>query len=127
MQLEALKRTQLPVVSRHGRWLICFRGKRAEFVDRASALREAIEEAYRFSKDGTPTEVVCVDDDLKVEVVWTYGKDPNPPSAASSKPARAIREPRAHLPIARPMRPARMVQPAGGRRHVVKRASESIE
>jgi hypothetical protein len=126
MQLEALKRTQLPVVSRHGRWLICFRGKRAEFVDRASALREAIEEAYRFSKDGTPTEVVCVDDHLKVEVVWTYGKDPNPPSAASSTPVGAKREPRAHLPIVRPARPARMAHPAKPRRHVVKRTPESV-
>src|ERR1700676_3126105 len=81
MQIEALKRAQLPVLSHHGRWLICFRGKRAEFVDRASALREAIEQAFQYSKNGTPTEVICVDDRLNHEVVWTYGVDPDPPGA----------------------------------------------
>jgi hypothetical protein len=81
MQIEALKRAQLPVLSHRGRWLICFRGKRVEFVDRASALREAIEQAYQYSKNGTPTEVICLDDGLNHEVIWTYGVDPDPPGA----------------------------------------------
>jgi hypothetical protein len=81
MQIEALKRVQLPVLSHRGRWLICFRGKRAEFIDRESALREAIEQAFQCSKNGSPTEVICVDDNLTTEVVWTYGVDPDPPTA----------------------------------------------
>jgi hypothetical protein len=88
MQIEALKRVQLPVLSHRGRWLICFRGKRAEFIDRASALREAIEQAYQCSKNGSPTEVICVDDNLNSEVVWTYGTDPDPPAAARHEAAR---------------------------------------
>ena len=88
MQIEALKRVQLPVLSHRGRWLICFRGKRAEFVDRASALREAIEQAYQCSKNGSPTEVISVDDNLNSEVVWTYGTDPDPPAAARHEAAR---------------------------------------
>ena len=88
MQIEALKRVQLPVLSHRGRWLICFRGKRAEFVDRASALREAVEQAYQCSKNGSPTEVICVDDNLNSEVVWTYGIDPDPPAAARHEAAR---------------------------------------
>ena len=88
MQIEALKRVQLPVLSHRGRWLICFRGKRAEFIDRASALREAIEQAHQCSKNGSPTEVICVDDNLNSEVVWTYGTDPDPPAAARHEAAR---------------------------------------
>jgi hypothetical protein len=88
MQIEALKRVQLPVLSHRGRWLICFRGKRAEFIDRASALREAIEQAYQCSKNGSPTEVISVDDNLNSEVVWTYGTDPDPPAAARHEAAR---------------------------------------
>jgi len=88
MQIEALKRVQLPVLSHRGRWLICFRGKRAEFIDRASALREAIEQAYQCSKNGSPTEVISVDDNLNSEVVWTYGIDPDPPAAARHEAAR---------------------------------------
>ena len=88
MQIEALKRVQLPVLSHRGRWLICFRGKRAEFIDRASALREAIEQAYQCSKNGSPTEGICVDDNLNSEVVWTYGIDPDPPAVAGREAAR---------------------------------------
>jgi hypothetical protein len=101
MQIDTLKRVQLPVLSHHGRWLISFRGKRAEFVDRASALREAVEQAYQYSKNGSPTEVICVDDRLNLEVVWTYGIDPNPPSADIRPPARPSRGPprASHQPI----------------------------
>jgi hypothetical protein len=88
MQIEALKRVQLPVLSHRGRWLICFQGKRAEFIDRASALREAVEQAYQCSKNGSPTEVICVDDNLNSEVVWTYGVDPDPPATARREHAR---------------------------------------
>ena len=94
MQIEALKRVQLPVLSHRGRWLICFRGKRAEFVDRDSALREAIEQAFQCSKNGSPTEVICVDHNLTTEVVWTYGVDPDPP-AAECEPAKLHLGPRA--------------------------------
>ena len=86
MQIEALKRVQLPVLSHRGRWLISFRGKRAEFIDRESALREAVEQAFQCSKNGSPTDVICVDDNLTTEVVWTYGVDPDPP-AADREPA----------------------------------------
>jgi hypothetical protein len=58
-----------------------FRGKRVEFVDRPSALRAAILEAFEHSKNGTPTQVVCIDDHLAIEIVWTYGVDPDPPAA----------------------------------------------
>jgi hypothetical protein len=99
MQIEALKRVQLPVLSHRGRWLICFRGKRAEFVDRASALREAVEQAFQCSKNGSPTEVICVDDDLNSEVVWTYGIDPDPPAAHEpAAPRTATRAARQVLP-----------------------------
>ena len=104
MQIEALKRVQLPVLSHRGRWLICFRGKRAEFVDRASALREAVEQAYQCSKNGSPTEVICVDDNLNSEVVWTYGIDPDPPVAARREVARfhsGARGPQAPPPASR--------------------------
>jgi hypothetical protein len=120
MQIEALKRVQLPVLSHRGRWLICFRGKRAEFVDRESALREAIEQAFQCSKNGSPTEVICVDDNLTTEVVWTYGVDPNPPTA-EREPAKLHLGPRAPRQALRP--PAsRTMQP--GRLHVVARKSK---
>src|SRR5437016_681710 len=64
---------QLPLFSQNGRWLMRFRGKRVEFVDRRSALREAILEAFQHSKNGTPTQVVCIDEQLAMEIVWTYG------------------------------------------------------
>src|SRR3982074_3257333 len=88
MQIEALKRVQLPVLSHRGRWLICFRGKRAEFVDRASALREAIEQAYQCSKNGSPPEGICVDDNLNNEGGCPYGPAPAPPAAARHEAAR---------------------------------------
>jgi hypothetical protein len=110
MQIEALKRVQLPVLSHRGRWLICFRGKRAEFIDRASALREAVEQAYQCSKNGSPTEVICVDDNLNSEVVWTYGIDPDPPVAARREVARfhsGARGPQAPPPASRAIEAAR--------------------
>jgi hypothetical protein len=110
MQIEALKRVQLPVLSHRGRWLICFRGKRAEFIDRASALREAVEQAYQCSKNGSPTEVICVDDNLNSEVVWTYGIDPDPPVAARREVARfhsGARGPQAPPPASQAIEAAR--------------------
>jgi hypothetical protein len=110
MQIEALKRVQLPVLSHRGRWLICFRGKRAEFIDRASALREAVEQAYQCSKNGSPTEVICVDDNLNSEVVWTYGIDPDPPVAARREVARfhsGARGPQGPPPASRAIEAAR--------------------
>ena len=54
-------RLQVLVLTHRGRWFINFRGKRAKFADRASAIREAIDEAYQCSKNGTPTDVLFVD------------------------------------------------------------------
>jgi hypothetical protein len=109
MQIEALKRVQLPVLSHRGRWLICFRGKRAEFIDRASALREAVEQAYQCSKNGSPTEVICVDDNLNSEVVWTYGIDPDPPVARreAARFHRGARGPQTPPPASRAIEAAR--------------------
>jgi hypothetical protein len=78
---RAHKFVQLPVLNQSGRWLMRFRGKRVEFVDRRSALREAILEAFEHSRNGTPTQVVCIDEQLAIEIVWTYGVDPEPAPA----------------------------------------------
>jgi hypothetical protein len=75
------KLCQLPLLNQNGRWLMRFQGERVEFVDRQSALREAILEAFEHSKNGTPTQVVCIDEQLAIEIVWTYGVDPDPPAA----------------------------------------------
>ena len=77
MAYAARKFLQLPLLNQNGRWLMRFRGKRVEFVDRRSALREAILEAFEHSRNGTPTQVVCIDDHLAIEIVWTYGVDPD--------------------------------------------------
>jgi hypothetical protein len=63
-----------------------FRGKRVAFADRQSAVREAILEAFEHSRNGTPTRVVCINDHLDIEVVWTYGVDPNPASRLARPP-----------------------------------------
>jgi hypothetical protein len=97
------KLCQLPVLSQNGRWLIRFRGKRAEFVDRRSALRAAILEAFEHSKNGTPTQVVYIDDHLSIEIVWTYGVDPDPPVGLAGAPQWSERRP----PAAAPRRPQR--------------------
>jgi len=93
MNGAARKLTQLPVLCQNGRWLIRFRGKRAEFVDRRSALRAAILEAFDHSRNGTPTQVVCIDDNLALEIVWTYGVDPDPPGAFAEQPPSSERRP----------------------------------
>jgi len=87
MAYAARKYLQLPLLNQNGRWLMRFRGKRVEFVDRRSALREAIIEAFEHSRNGTPTQVVCIDDHLNIEIVWTYGVDPDP-VLAGAKPSR---------------------------------------
>jgi hypothetical protein len=91
MNGAARKLTQLPLLCQNGRWLIRFRGKRAEFVDRRSALRAAILEAFEHSRNGTPTQVVSIDDHLAIEIVWTYGVDPDPPGALAEPPSAARR------------------------------------
>ena len=78
-------RLQVAVLSRRGRWLMCFRGKRAHFADRRSAVGEAIDQASQCSKNGTPTDVVFVDENLKREVIWTYGVDRVPGGPGSGK------------------------------------------
>src|SRR5215470_19849405 len=87
MTYASRKPCQLPLLNQNGRWLMRFRGKRVEFVDLESALREAIVEAYEHSKNGTPTQVVCIDEQLAIEIVWTYGVDPDPalPDTARSR------------------------------------------
>ena len=89
----ARKLTQLPLLSQNGRWLMRFRGKRAEFVDRGTALRAAILEAFETSRNGTPTQVICVDDHLSIEIAWTYGVDPDPPAALVEQSASSERRP----------------------------------
>ena len=86
MANAARKLTQLPLLSHNGRWLIRFRGKRAEFVDRRSAVRAAILEAFEHSRNGTPTQVVSIDDRLAIEILWTYGVDPDPPGVFAERP-----------------------------------------
>ena len=81
MSYASHKPCQLPVLNQNGRWLMRFRGKRVEFADWQSAVREAILEAFEHSKNGTPTQVVCIDEHLAIEIVWTYGVDPDPPAA----------------------------------------------
>ena len=78
-------RLQVSVLSRRGKWLISFRGKRAQFADRASAFREAIDQAYQCSKNGSPTDVIYVNEGLKRQAIWTYGIDPEPAGVGSGK------------------------------------------
>jgi hypothetical protein len=87
MAYAARKFLQLPVLNQNGRWLLRFRGKRVEFADRRSALREAILEAFEHSRNGTPTQVVSIDDHLTLEIVWTYGVDPDPAPVGAAQPA----------------------------------------
>jgi len=96
MTSAARKHAQLPVFSQDGHWLMRFRGKRAEFADRPTALRAAILEAFDHSRNGTPTQVVCIDDQLAIEIVWTYGVDADPPAALPEKPPAARRPVRHH-------------------------------
>ncbi len=105
MNATARKHSQLPLFSQDGRWLMRFRGKRAEFADRRAALRAAILEAFDHSRNGTPTQVVCIDDHLEIEIVWTYGVDPDPPGALAEKPQTPARKPiggTARRPLRRP-------------------------
>jgi hypothetical protein len=89
MAYAARKYFQLPLLNQNGRWLMRFRGKRVEFVDRRSALRQAIREAFEHSRNGTPTQVVCIDEHLAIEIAWTYGVDPDPVLAdAAQRPDR---------------------------------------
>jgi len=97
---------QLPLLNQNGRWLMRFRGKRVEFVDRQSALREAILEAFEHSRNGTPTQVVCIDEQLAIEIVWTYGVDPDPAIADTAQPSDRRSSVRAAA--GGPQRPARM-------------------
>ena len=90
MTYASRKLCQLPLLSQNGRWLMRFRGKRVEFVDRRSALRAAILEAFEHSRNGTPTQLVCIDDRLAIEIVWTYGVDPDPPDALAETPQSSV-------------------------------------
>jgi hypothetical protein len=98
MNGAARKLTQLPLLSQNGRWAMRFRGKRAEFVDRHTALRAAILEAFENSRNGTPTQVVCVDEHLSIEIAWTYGVDPDPPAALTERPPSSDRRPLVDAP-----------------------------
>jgi hypothetical protein len=106
MTSASRKYCQLPLIGQNGRWLMRFRGKRVEFVDFPSALRAAILEAFEHSRNGTPTQVVCIDDHLAIEVAWTYGVDADPPGAFAKASEWSERRPAA-LPVRRALRPAR--------------------
>ena len=108
MAYASRKFCQLPLLNENGRWLMRFRGKRVEFVDLRSALREAILEAHEHSKNGTPTQVVCIDEQLAIEIVWTYGVDPDPPAASADAAQGSDRKPAAGAAARGPIRPARM-------------------
>ena len=114
MKSAARELTQLPLLCQNGRWLMRFRGKRAEFVDRRTALRAAILEAFDNSRNGTPTQVICVDEHLSIEIAWTYGVDPDPPAALVDKSAASERRPLGGTPRAthRAARLARRIAPA---------------
>jgi hypothetical protein len=100
MNGAARKHTQLPLLCQNGRWSMRFRGKRAEFTDRATALQAAILEAFEHSRNGTPTQVICIDDHLTVEIAWTYGVDPDPPAVSMEKTETSV-----HRPIGGAVRP----------------------
>jgi hypothetical protein len=105
MTSSARKHAQLPLFSQDGHWLMRFRGKRAEFADRPTALRAAILEAFDHSRNGTPTQVICIDDHLEIEIAWTYGVDPDLPAALPENPPAARRPLRHHqhaAPVATP-------------------------
>ena len=110
MSNAAHKLAQLPLLCHGGRWLMRFRGKRAEFKDRASALRAAVAEAFEASRNGTPTQVVCIDEHLAIEIAWTYGVDPDPPAALAQQAARAVLPPPGETQR-RPHRTPRDVRP----------------
>ena len=103
MTYASRKLCQLPLLNQNGRWLMRFRGKRVEFVDRRSAVREAILQAFEHSKNGTPTQVVCIDEQLAIEIVWTYGVDPDPPAVLAEASQVSDRKASA-APAARPAR-----------------------
>ena len=107
MAYASRKFCQLPLLNENGRWLMRFRGKRVEFVDRRSALRAAILEAYENSKNGTPTQVVCIDEQLAIEIVWTYGVDPDPPAALAGASQGSDQQQQASPAARGPVRPAR--------------------
>ena len=108
MTRAAHKFLPLPVLNQNGRWLLRFRGKRVEFVDRPSAVREAILEAFEHSRNGTPTQVVCIDEDLAIEIVWTYGVDPDPPAALADVAQDSGQQRSAGASSHGPLRPARL-------------------
>ena len=58
-----------------------FTGKVVLVTGSSRGMGAAILEAFEHSKNGTPTQVVCIDDQLAIEIVWTYGIDPDPPAA----------------------------------------------
>ena len=102
MTSASRKLCQLPLLGHNGRWLMRFRGKRVEFADRRSALRAAILEAFEHSRNGTPTQVICIDDHLAIEIAWTYGVDPDPPGGLAETAQWSDRRPVA--PARRPLR-----------------------
>jgi hypothetical protein len=107
MNSASRKFSQLPLLCQNGRWHMRFRGKRADFVDRRSALRAAILEAFENSKNGTPTQVICVDDHLSIEIVWTYGVDPDPPASVGERPQWSSGRRQPPAPPRHPLRTAR--------------------
>jgi hypothetical protein len=114
MSSTARKHAQLPLFSENGRWLMRFRGKHAEFTDQRTALRAAILEAFEHSRNGTPTQVICIDDHLTIEIAWTYGVDPDPPAAPAEK-APAARRPLRHHQHAAPVATAPHPRAVSGR------------
>ena len=73
---------QILVRKAHGKWLIKSNGTDSEpYDDRASAVKAAVADAYRCSKDGDPAQVIGQTEDGDFAVEWVYGQDPAPASA----------------------------------------------
>jgi hypothetical protein len=73
---------QVLVRKAHGKWLVKSNGADSEpYADRPSAVRAAVAEAYRCSKDGDPAQVIGQTDDGEFAVEWVYGRDPAPTGA----------------------------------------------
>ena len=73
---------QILVRKAHGKWLVKSNGSDSEpYADRTSALRAAVADAYRCSKDGDPAQVIGQTEDGGFNVEWVYGRDPTPTTA----------------------------------------------
>jgi hypothetical protein len=70
---------QILVRKAHGKWLVKSNGSDSKpYADRATAVRAAVADAYRCSKNGDPAQVLGQSEDGGFDVEWVYGRDPDP-------------------------------------------------